>query len=310
MAKMNTIFGAGTFPKSLRRQACLPFRMPWRWLELIITPGKSWVDHVKSLMYTTDFIPLRVLIFKTRSNHVIRKHNSVLSRYILGCKIFINWLLRVLCRGPCRGTCQRTTDGSWFSPSTWRASSGPQVDDKCRSPTQPSCWSLRWVLLGPSNHSTTRRLSCTLLVNLTAQRGHLELEANPGVESTDGTFVICRAVCYSRRLDRADPSQQEPLENTERGGRQPLCAELGQRTLEKPAAEAPEFPVGRLGSSWKHFTQERGQKLTVLKRTRIRKSKLFRVWGFGSFIKSNRKIYEHFPFSLGIILIYWMLFTT
>lgn len=52
------------------------------------------------------------------------------------------------------------------------------------------------VLLGPSNHSTTRRLSCTLLVNLTAQRGHLELEANPGVESMDGTFVICRAVYY------------------------------------------------------------------------------------------------------------------
>lgn len=53
----------------------------------------------------------------------------------------------------------------------------------------------------------------------------------------------------SWRLDRTDPSQQEPLENTERGGRQPLCAELGQRTLEKPAVEAPEFPVGRLGSN-------------------------------------------------------------
>lgn len=51
------------------------------------------------------------------------------------------------------------------------------------------------VLLGPSNHSTTRRLFCTLLVNLTVQRGHLELEASPGVESTDGTFVIYTAVC-------------------------------------------------------------------------------------------------------------------
>lgn len=134
MIKMNTIFVAGTFPKSLRGQAGLLFRTPWRRLELIITPGKSWVGHAKSLMYTTDFIPSRVLIFKTRSNHVIRKHNSVLSRYILGCKIFINWLVCVLCRGPCHGTCQRTTYGSWCSPSTvWilesklRTSGGWQV---------------------------------------------------------------------------------------------------------------------------------------------------------------------------------------
>lgn len=53
----------------------------------------------------------------------------------------------------------------------------------------------------------------------------------------------------SRRSDRADPSQEEHLENTERGGRQPLCAELDQRTLEKPAVQVPEFPVGRLDSN-------------------------------------------------------------
>lgn len=118
MIKMNTIFGAGIFLKSLKGQACLLFRTPWRQLELIITPGKDWVGHAKDLMYITDFIPSRVLIFKTRPNHIIRKHNSVLRCYILGCKIFINWFVHVLCRGSCRGTCQRTTYGSWFSPST------------------------------------------------------------------------------------------------------------------------------------------------------------------------------------------------
>lgn len=59
------------------------------------------------------------------------------------------------------------------------------------------------VLLGPSNHSTTRRLFCTLLVNLTVQRGHLELEASPGVESTDGTFVIYTAVCCESEVGQS-----------------------------------------------------------------------------------------------------------
>lgn len=59
------------------------------------------------------------------------------------------------------------------------------------------------VLLGPSNHSTTRRLFCTLLVNLPVQRGHLELEASPGVESTDGTFVIYTAVCCESEVGQS-----------------------------------------------------------------------------------------------------------
>lgn len=160
MIKMNTIFGAGTFPKSLKGQACLLFRTPQRRLELIVTPGKDWVGHAKDLMYITNFIPSRVLIFKTRSNHIIRKHNSVLRCYILGCKIFINWFVHVLCRGSWRGTCQRTTYGSWFSVplcGSWRASSGPQVDGKCHSPTEPSCWSLRWGSIRtfqPQHHQT------------------------------------------------------------------------------------------------------------------------------------------------------------
>lgn len=84
------------------------------------------------------FIPSRVLIFKTRPNHIVRKHNSVLRCYILGCKIFINWFVHVLCRGSCRGTCQRTTYGS-------------------HSPTEPSCWSLRWGSIRtfqPQHHQT------------------------------------------------------------------------------------------------------------------------------------------------------------
>lgn len=100
------------------------------------------------------------------------------------------------------------------------------------------------VLLGPSNHSTTRRLFCTLLVNLTVQRGHLELEPAPELRVQMAHLWFIQQFVVSRRLDRADPSQEEHLENTERGGRQPLCAELDQRTLEKPAVQVPEFPVG------------------------------------------------------------------
>lgn len=60
-------------------------------------------------------------------------------------------------------------------------------------------------------------------------------------------------------------------------GERPLCTELDQRTLGDSAVQVPEFLSGRLNSDQMHLTQEREQKLAVLKRTSIRKFKLFKV---------------------------------
>lgn len=57
-------------------------------------------------------------------------------------------------------------------------------------------------------------------------------------------------------------------------GEWPLCTELGQRTL-GTAVQVPEFLIGRLNSDQMHLTQEREQKLAVLKRTSIRKFEVF-----------------------------------
>lgn len=208
----------------------------------------------------------------------MREHNCVLRCYILGCVCVCGYFfydlkstLITLCASdvgahsvaPFRG--QLTGVGSLLPLcGSWRASSGPQVDGKCHSPSGPPCWSLRWRSIRtfqPEHHqmAVLYTLSLKPTSELRVQMAHLWFIQQ---------FVV------SRRLDRADPSQEEHLENTERGGRQPLCAELDQRTLEKPAVQVPEFPVGRLDSNWK---REREQKLTVLKRTGVRKSKLFRV---------------------------------
>lgn len=78
--KMNKIHRAGTFPELPEKADFLLFKMPWRLLELISTAGWTiWETY----MFRHHLISLRILIFKTRSNPAIRKHNTVLRCYLL-----------------------------------------------------------------------------------------------------------------------------------------------------------------------------------------------------------------------------------
>lgn len=80
---MNKIHRAGTFPELPEEADLLAVQDA---MEIVGAHYNSRVGDLRDLhVEAPDLISLRILIFKTRSNPAIRKHNTVLRCYFLRC---------------------------------------------------------------------------------------------------------------------------------------------------------------------------------------------------------------------------------
>lgn len=263
--------------------------MPWGLSDFIITAGKSWVDNVKNLhVQTPDFYLIKSFDIQNQTKSCNKKTQC--SPEVFPSQVFVmenNYVNQCvdLCRCSCHSTsvearAQLMGAGSllpWCG--SWESNSGPQ-----------SGWQVPFthkaILPAPqvglcqdlaARQPPDSCLFCTPLLDFIA---HLEPDAAPGVKNTDGTFVMDTAVCCEPEVGQRggwSSSGRALGKQSDGRGKQPLCTELDRRTLEKSAAQVPEFSIGRLNSDRTHLTQECEQKLTVLKRIGIRKFKVFKV---------------------------------
>lgn len=141
MTEMNNILRAGTFPKSLERQP--PARCSGQDGDVGAHrnsgggSGKELGGQSEAPTHVhTSFISSRVLIFKTRPNCAIRKHNLFGGVMFLRCGFYdLKLTLISLCA---RG--QLRKGGSVLPPrGSWRSKSGPPSGWQVPLPTEPAC---------------------------------------------------------------------------------------------------------------------------------------------------------------------------